>query len=230
MTTDTILKRIVRKNLGFYTSAQASRIALIPHWTLTNWRHNGIIIPTVTWVDEFHKEHVGHTFDTVIFMRLLRLLRDKGISLYNAVTAMQQLKQRFGYPSKSWSRAKLFVYGKHIYVYEDRDRDKWGVTEITRYNQRVAEFVFGDEFVLLKQRADALLIPERFINYVEIDPVIQNGLPIVLGTKILTSAIHELSIQGYRPNDIQQMYPFIPESRIEGVEDYEKFLDNPNLN
>jgi len=221
---------ITRKPLGFYTSAQASRIALVPRWTLDSWRRNGIIIPTVKWTDEFEKEHVGHTFETVVFMRLLRLLRDKNVSLFKAVGALQRLKERFGSPSNRWSNARIFVDRQEAFVYEESDKDQWGTTVVTKYNQRVQDIILGEEFTLLKKRADALLIPERFMNFVEIDPAIQNGLPVVFGTKIMTSIIHDLSSQEYRPNDIHQLYPFIPVVIIDGAEEYEKFLDSPSSN
>ena len=214
-----------RKPLGFYTSSEASRISLVPYWTLNNWKRNGIIIPTEKWVDELKKEHIGHTFETVIFIRLIRLLREKHISLYKAVDAIQQLRNRFGSPSKRWADAKIFVDREDAYVYEDKDRDTWGVTVATKYNQRVAEFIFGEEFVLLKDRADALLIPSQYMDSVEIDPSIQNGLPIVLDTKVLTRLIHDLSSQGYKYTDIHHMYPFIPDSKIIGAEEYETYLD-----
>jgi len=219
------------KALGFYTPKEAARIALVPDWTLSNWKRNGIIIPTVKWTDELNKEHPGHTFETVVFMRLIRLLREKHhISLFKSVNTIQQLKKRFGSPNKRWANAKIFVDKEDVYVYEDSDKDKWGVTVATRYNQRIADIIFGDEFTRLKDRADALLIPSYFMNYVEIDPSIQNGLPIVLGTKILTSEIHNLSSQAYKPLDIYRMYPFIPEQTIVGTEEYEKFLDKLSLN
>ena len=221
------VRPITRKSLGFYTSTQASRIALVPHWTLDNWRRNGIILPTVQWTDEFGKGHVGHSFETVVFMRLLRLLRDKHISLYKAVGAVQRLKERFGAPSRRWADAKIFVDRQGAFVYEDKDKDTWGTT---RYNQKVQDIILGQEFALLKERADALLIPERFMNFVEIDPAIQNGLPIVLGTKIMTSIIHDLSSQNYKPEHIHEMYPFIHEASIVGAEEYEIFLDNPSFN
>lgn len=230
MTTKPISKPANSKSHGFYTTIQAARIALVPHWTLSNWKRNGIIIPTVKWVDELNKEHLGHTFETVVFLRLLRLLREKGISLYKAVGAMQQLKKRFGSPNKRWADAKLFADREDAYVYEDKDKDMWGTTVATRYNQRVAEFVFGEEFILLKDRADALLIPSQFMDSVEIDPSIQNGLPIMLDTTILTSLIHKLSMQGYNYLDIHQMYPFIPDNKIKGAEGYETYLDKTSLN
>lgn len=214
-----------RPCIGFYLPTEACRIAMVPTWTLNYWKRNGIIIPTVKWTDELDKEHLGHTFETVVFMRLIRLLREQHINLHNTVNAMQQLKQRFGSPSIGWANARIFVDKNDAYVYEEKDRDTWGTTVSTRYNQRVMDFIFGDEFALLKERADALLIPSQFMDYVEIDPNFQNGLPIVLNTTILTNTVHTLKQQGYEFTDIHDMYPFIPVEKIEGAEGYETFLD-----
>jgi uncharacterized protein (DUF433 family) len=224
------VNRTKRKPLGFYSPQEASRIACIPHWTLSNWKRNGVIIPTVKWTDEYKKEHLGHTFEALVFMRLIRVLRDKGISLFKAVDAMQQLKKRFKAPSQEWSKAKIFVDKKDAYVYDESDKDTWGITMVTRFNQRVNEFILGSEFILLKERADALLIPSLFMDNVEIDTAIQNGLPIIKDTKILTSTIHYYFEQKYTCNDIRDMYPFIPKDKIIGAEEYELFLDKASLN
>lgn len=217
-----------RKPLGFYTPHEASRIAQIPLWTINSWRRNGIVIPSVKWTDELKKEHIGHTFETVVFLRLIRLLRDKGISLYTSVKAVKQLNERFGYPSKRWVEARVFVQDKDVFVYDKTDN--WDTTVVTRGHQKVCEFIFGEEFELLKDRADALLIPSQFMEYVEIDPSIQNGLPIVFDTTILTNLIHQLVNQEYKYHDIHEMYPFISVKKIKGTEEYEKFLDRVSLN
>lgn len=217
-----------RTPLGFYTAAEASRIAQIPLWTVNSWKREGIIIPSAKWVDESNKEHMGHTFETVVFMHLLRTLREKGISLRHAVDAVKKVRDRFGSPGKRWVEAKIFVDAKDVLVYDRQDT--YETTDATKGNQRVAEFIFGDEFSSLRDRADALLIPSQFLRYVEIDPAIQNGLPIVLETTILTRAIHSLRRQGYEYVDIQEMYPFIPNDRIIGAEEYERFLDKVSLN
>ena len=217
-----------RKPIGFYTPHEASRIAQIPLWTINSWRRNGIVIPSVKWTDELKTEHIGHTFETVVFLRLIRLLREKRISLYSAVKAVKQLNERFGYPSKRWVEARIFVEGKDVFVYDKRDN--WDTTVVTRGHQKVSEFIFGEEFELLKDRADALLIPSQFMKYVEIDTSIQNGLPIIFNTTILTSLIHSLIQQEYEYHDIHEMYPFISIEKITGAEEYEKFLDRVSLN
>jgi hypothetical protein len=108
MKTATKNKRNI-KSTGFYTTAEASRLALVPAWTLNNWRRNGIIIPAVTWIDENKKSHQGHTFETVVFIKLLRLLRERNISLFKAVKALNEIRERFGPPSTRWAGAKIFA-------------------------------------------------------------------------------------------------------------------------
>lgn len=227
MTSKTIRKPTKPQALGFYTPSEASRIAQVPEWTVNYWRKNGIIIPSVKWTDEMNKEHIGHTFETVVFLRLIRLLRDKGVSLVESVKAVKRLRDRFGVPSKEWADAKVFVDVSDVIAYSDKDT--WGSTNVTKGHQKIAEFILGSEFVKLRDRADALLIPEQFLPYVEIDPVIRNGLPIILDTSIQTSLIHKLRQLKHTYADIQDMYPFIARNKVIGAERYETFLDRTLL-
>jgi len=224
MTINLTTRRSRKKSLGFYTTVEASRIAQVPLWTMNSWKYNGIIIPSVKWIDETNKEHLGHSFETVVYIRLLRLIREKGISLYNAVVAIKRIKDRFGYPGKNWADAQIFSDGKDVYVYDKRD--SYETTDLSKQHQKVAERIFGDEFIRLRERADALLIPQQFMDYVEIDPAIQNGLPIIINSTMLTSAIHNLFKQCYGYSEIKEMYPFLPNNKIVGAEAYETFLDN----
>jgi uncharacterized protein (DUF433 family) len=218
-----ITEELSNDSLGFYTPAEASRIAQVPQWTVNSWRRAGIVIPSIAWIDEQEKSHLGHTFETVVFLRLLRMLRGKRITLIESVKAVKQLRERFGHPSNKWSDIKIFVYGKDVVVYDELDG--WDSTVATKGNQKVAEFSFGVEFTKLKERADALLIPEPFLEFVEIDLSIQNGLPIVFDTSVPTSLIHSFSRQGYKADEINEMYPFMSKKFIIGAEKYETYLD-----
>lgn len=228
MTIELATKTAKRKSLGFYTTAEASRIAQVSSMTVNSWKRNGIIIPSVRWIDETNKEHLGHTFEVVVYLRLIRMLRQKGVTLYNSVIVVKRLKDRFGYPGKKWANASIFTDGQEVFVYDKNDPFK--TTDVTKKHQRVAEEILGDDFIKLRDRADALLVPTMFMENVEIDPSIQNGLPIIRGTKILTNTIHNLIIQNYSSTDIHDMYPFIPISKILGAEEYEIFLDRASLN
>jgi len=227
MTSKLVTPRRNSTSLGFYTPAEASRIARVPQWTVNSWRRQGIVIPSVEWVDEQANVHAGHTFETLVFLRLIRMLRDKHVTLLNAVEAMKLLRERFGTPSTTWAEIKIVVYLSGVYV--DR-KDEWGTTSLTKHHQKLAELLFGEEFRYLKERADALLIPNEYLDYVEIDTSIQNGLPIIHDTSILTSLVHKLRQQEYKYSDIQEMYPFLPRAKIIGAEEYEILLDKANSN
>ena len=216
------------KSLGFYTPTEASRIAQVPEWTVSSWRRGGIVLPSIKWIDERNKVHIGHTFETVVFLRLIRLLRDKGITLFEAVKVVKSLRDRLGSPSTRWANVKIFTDNKDVIVYDHSDG--WESTVATKGHQKLAEFFFGEEFKRLKERADALLIPEQFMDYVEIDPSVQSGLPIILDTSLLTSLVHKLRNQNYKYTDIQKMYPFISNNKIIGAEEYETFLDEVSKN
>ncbi len=226
MTTNTTLIELPTggngSSLGFYTSAEASRIARVPRWTLNSWHRAGVVIPSVEWVDEQDKSHMGHTFETLVFLRLIRMLREKHITLITSVKVVKSLRDRFGPPGKRWADAKIFTEHGVVYV---SDRDEWKTTVATRGHQKLADFLFGDEFIHLRDRADALLIPRQFMNYVEIDPSVRNGLPIVLDTSVMTSVIHSYRQQGYKYNEVHDMYPFILKRTIIGADEYEGFLD-----
>lgn len=228
MTTELLAKPTNGKSLGFYTPAEASRIAQVPQWTVSSWRRAGIVIPSIEWIDEQEKSHFGHTFETVVFLRLIRMLRDKRITLIESVKAVKKLRERFGHPSEKWARIKIFVDGKDVIVNDESDG--WDSTVATKANQKVAEFFFGLEFAHLKKRADALLIPNQFLEFVEIDPSIKNGLPIIFDTSVPTSLIHNFRKQGYIYNEIQEMYPFIVRKYIIGAEKYEAYLDKSTHN
>ncbi len=228
MATKSAVRSRKSKSLGFYTSTEAARISSVPHWTVDSWRRQGIIVPSAEWTDEQDKTHLGYTFETVVFLRLIRMLRAKRVTLFDAVTGMRRLRYRFGTPSTDWAGIKLFVQGAgNVYVH---GQDEWETTSLTKPHQKVAELLFGEQFQRLRERADALLVPNQFLDYVEIDPAIQNGLPIVSGTTVLTSLVHRLKGKGYEYSDIHQMYPFMPNTKIMGAEEYELFLDKASFN
>jgi len=207
---------------GFYTPAQASRIAMVPEWTLSSWRRQGVIIPSADWHDEQDRSYTGYTFETLVYLRLVRLLRDNRITLLKAVEAVKSIRDRFGPPGRRWAEVRIIPDNGEAFVYH---ADEWSTTVATRHNQRVAEALLGKEFELLKDRIDALLIPQQYMAFVEIDPAIRNGLPLVYGTSMLTSVIHKLVAHGQTYGAIRYMYPFLPLDKISGADQYEIFLD-----
>lgn len=211
------------ESVGFYTAAEAARIAQIPRQRLAAWRREAIVVPTIQTVDLDGVERTGYSFEAVVYLRLLRMMRERGLALEKAVRTIKHLRDRFGPPGPAWGQARIFVQGGDLFA---DAADQWDVTVATRGGQQAATVLFGDEFAQLRERADALLVPEQFRDQVEIDPAVHSGLPVVRGTTIRTSVIHDLAQRGLDVQHIREYYPHLTPSQVQGALAYERFLDD----
>jgi uncharacterized protein (DUF433 family) len=207
---------------GFYSAHQAARIARVPLQRLHAWRREGIIVPDIEVTTEGGTREVGYSFEALVYLRLLRMLREHDVPLVKAVTALKHLQERFGSDVSRWGQARIFMHGTEIIVHR---QDEWQDTAASRRGQKVAAELFGEEFARLRERADALLIPRRFLNVVEIDPEARSGQPIVRDTTLPTALLHRLHQQGFKLNQIREAYPHLTASQIRGALAYERFLD-----
>lgn len=205
---------------GFYSFAEAARIARVNRSLAASWRRDGIIGPTVEWINEDGVKELGYDFEGIVYLRLLKMLRDSGISLGRAVDGILDLTKRFGPPGQRWADARIFSDHGVIYVHSKADR-----LGTTTGRQIVGDPLFGPEFAQLRDRADALLVPRRYQKHIEISPTIRNGLPIIRETTIPSNIIYKLRKKGLTYKAIQQSYPIIPLERLRGADHYEKFLD-----
>lgn len=210
---------------GFYLPREAARIARVRRSTVTLWNKKGIVVPNVRWVDENANEALGYSFAGLVYLRLLRMLRNESFPLRKAVNAVSHLTDRFGPPGPNWEQARIFSDGTDLWV--DR-KDEWEVTAATRRGQKVAHQMFGPEFALLRARADALLVPSGFSRYVEIDPGVRNGLPVIRNTTIQTALIRSLRLNGLTYQQIREYYPHLSREQIARSDRYEQFLDIEN--
>ena len=211
--------------IGFYTPAETARIARIPRGTLNAWRQKRIVMESIEWENEEGSREAGFTFDALVFLRLIRMLRDHDVALRKAVVAVSELTKRFGPPGPAWEAVRIFSWDDDVFVHR---ADEWETTTATRNSQRAADVLFGEEFKQLRDRSDALLVPRRFQRHVEIDPLKRNGHPVVRGTTVPTSVIHALRIQSLSFADIRQEYPFISIQAAQRAHKFEHFLDVEN--
>ena len=178
------------------------------------------------WVDENDKATEGYTFEGLVYLRLVRLLRKKSFPMRDVVNAVYHLRDVFGPPGPGWEEARIFSDGRDIWV---AHRDDWAVTAATRQGQKGAEVLLGSEFALLKERADALLVPSDFAPYVEVDPGIRNGLPVIRKTTIETATIHRLHRTGLTYRHIGEYYPHLSRTQIARANGFERFLDRASI-
>ena len=210
---------------GFYRTKEAARIARIPVPTLRNWHHIGVILPSLEYTDDDGKTEKGYDFEALLLARLLRILREHRVSLKRSVATLRHCTDRFGPPGPAWAEVKVFAFeGADVFTYSGDD--DWSSTAPTKGGQKAADELFGEEFYELKEYADALLIPKQFIECVQIDPEIRDGMPVVRGSRIRTSTLQSMVVANWTPRLVVDLaYPHLTEEQIVCAVEYERFLD-----
>ena len=207
---------------GFYSIAQISRLASIPRTTLYEWQRRGIISPSMQIRET---GETGYTYADLTIIKILRALREDKLDLDTAAMALDHLFERLGPPSKGWADASVYIVGNKIYAEQP---DGWDVTVATRLGQTVETRLFGDLFERLRDREEPgeILVPEQYVEYVEINPKVMGGQPVVRGTRMPTAVLALLRAKGRTVEYIASLYPWLKKKAIEMAIQYERFLDN----
>ena len=213
---------MAKANSGFYAPSEAARLARVPLAEVHAWRREGIVVPTLRSTGGEWAEQAGYTFEAVVYLRLLRMLRERRVPLHRSVTAVKHLQERFGPPGAGWEAARIFVRGQEAFV---DSRDQWETTVASKGGQKVAEALFDEEFRLLRQRADALLVPAKFQKVVEVDPGVRSGLPTIRGTTLPTRILHRMRSAGATIARIRECYPWLSAEQVKGALAFEQYLD-----
>ena len=208
---------------GFYTTTEAARLARIPESTVRYWDLKGYVVSNWEYVDEDGKAQFGYDFEALLLMRLLKMMRENHVGMSNAIHVLRHCVDRFGPPGPSWEDISVFVFeGGDVFAHR---ADKWETTTATRHGQKAAEELFGPDFRKLRQGADALLIPDEFLRFVEINPDILDGAPVVRETRIKTAVLHAMVKLGRTTKDIvHNVYPFLTNIQIEKAVGFERSL------
>lgn len=208
---------------GFYTIPDMARLTGIPARTLHEWRLRGIITPN--WVvTEGKRYEEGYSYAQLTIVRLIRQLRADQIDFKAAAKALRHLYDRLGPPSTGWRDERVYFIGKDIYV---EGQDGWPITEATQLGQTVATPLFGDLFEELRDLEDggSILIPREFRPFVEINPAVMGGEPVIRGTRIPTSVIAAFRKKGRTLARLVELYAPLTLLFLEKAIDYEGFLD-----
>ena len=209
---------------GFYPRAVASRLARVPPWVLLQWDKKGIVVPTIRLTDERKRIIDGYDFEGLVYLRLVRMLRGeqkKPFPMRKIVTAVKFLST-LGPPGPPWEDYRIYTDGPDIYV--EPKGTAYPTISATKGSMAWTE-LFGKEFEQFRSRSDTLLIPFPFAPWVEINPKVRNGMPVIIGTGIETAMIHRLIQQGYRPFEIVKDYPYVSREQVIHGDRFEKCLD-----
>ena len=212
-------RRIMAEWQGFYSTVQVSRLARIPTRTLYSWKAQRIIVPSVKVIGYSGKEDEGYSYADLAIVKLLRGLRDKNLNLRSVAIALRHLFERFGSPtSPGWQTAHIYVLNKVAYAQKP---DEWETTVATKYGQKAMDALVADLF----EEEATLLVPRSFGSYVEINPDVVEGMPVIRDTRIPTATVAMLAEQGTTLDELAQLYVRIPRECLERAIEFERALD-----
>jgi uncharacterized protein (DUF433 family) len=204
---------------GFYSTNQVSRLAGIPKRTLYLWKKRGIISPSVRVVDADGNVNEGYSYADLAIVKVLQALKVHKLNLRSTVIAFRHLYERFGFPtSENWADAHVYVINRHVYAQKP---DKWETTLATKGGQKAEMRVLGE----LVEEEGALLVPKQFSDYVEINPDVMDGEPIIKDTRVPTSMLATLSAEGMIISEITKLYSPVPARAVEYALAFERNIE-----
>ena len=210
---------------GFYSTSQVSRLAKVPLSTLYSWKERAIIVPSVEVINE-HGDVVdeGYSYADLTIIKIMRALRVDRLNLTSVGTALRHMYERLGPPSRGWSDANVYIVDKKIFAEQS---DEWQTTSASGFGQKVETRLFGDLFPLLREQEEegSILVPRDYSAYVEIDPSIMGGQPVVRDTRIPTSLFPSLLAKGKSIDDLIRLYYPVSRETIEKTIEFENYLD-----
>lgn len=204
---------------GFYSTTQVSRLAGIPKSTLYAWKKKKIIQPTVQFFNSGNKlVDEGYSYADLAIIKLLKGLRNKQLNLRALTITLRHFFDRFGYfDNPEWEQAHIYILDKEVYAQRP---DAWETTVATRHGQKLMM-----RFAELFEEEAGILIPKEFDNYVEINPYIMDGQPVVRDTRVPTGTLAMMHGQGASFTELADLYAPIPKKTIQKAIEYEQSLD-----
>ncbi len=204
---------------GFYSTAQVSRLAGVPKRTLYHWKARGIVTPSIQIVGAGGQKDEGYSYADLAIAKLLRGLRNKQLNLRSVARTLRHLYERFGPPtSPGWEKTHVYVFDRVVY---SQKPDEWETTVATQYGQKAMEPLVGDLF----EEEASLLVPRDFVEFIEINPDIMQGMPVIRNTRIPTSIVSMMVEQGTDLDELEVLYAPTPRLCLERALDFERILD-----
>ncbi len=168
----------------------------------------------------------GYSYADLTIAKLMRALRDDRLDLQSVGIALRHLFERLGPPDEGWHDAHVYIVGNKIFAERS---DEWETTAATQFGQRVETRVFGELFPLLREQEEtgSILVPTEFIRYIEINPDIMGGQPVVRDTRVPTAVLATHAERGRSLNEIASLYAPLERLAIKAAIDYERALAKP---
>ena len=198
-------------NIGWYSARTAARVARITPQTFQAWIRADLIRPQKFFFGK--RPENTYTYDDLLLIRLISRLREQGIPAKTISRALDTIEQMTG-DRLAWKRAAMYVSGNVIAVVFP-DMPDWSPTAASSGPQKMAVVFFPELLEELRNE----LVPRNRFKYIDVDPDVLGGSPIVKGTRISTRAVMSVLESSMDPHEA---YPALTDDQIREVEEYER--------
>ncbi len=200
--------------VGLYSPKTASRIARIRPQHFQAWAKANLLHPLFQIRSAKKAENIYSYYD-LLLIRLVKRLRDKGFRTKVIKKALDTISVMSGGDLYAWTRATIAIDANMIVAFL-REKAEWNPVAASKGPQKM-EIVFFPELIEELKRE---LVPNQF-RYIEVNPEVLGGSPVIKGTRIPTVAVRSMKQLGQDP---KEAYPELTEEQIKDAVAYEEFL------
>lgn len=197
---------------GFYTAAEAARIARVPRSTLDYWARTGLVPAS-----QRTARPRLFSFEDLRDIVAVEKLRQQGAKTYAIRAAIRYVRDITDVTRLAHANFQFDGVGGLVW------HDPTG--SVIAPHQH-GQYVLHMEEVFRQLGADpdnpTVLHPVKGIR---IDPQIRGGAPVIEGTRIPAQLIAEFLLEGTTEAELLELYPSLTPERIEAVRTWERLDD-----
>ena len=207
-------------NEGLYTVRRAAHICHVSVQRLSYWVRTGLIQPHI------HASPPGMppilSYNDLLAVNAIKRFRNQGLPLQKIRLAVKYVSRELEKGEK-WYELKLVTDGDKLITSLPISQDVSELVDTARYGQKLFEVIFTDLVDDLYAGRELVELP-RFKQFIDINPRVQAGTPIIRNTRIPTSVIAGWAQRGLPSEEIASFYDGVSQDAIDAALQYEGFL------
>lgn len=214
------VRNVLWLNEGLYPLRRAAYICRVSVQRLSYWVRTGLIRPHI---------HASPprvppilSYNDLLAVNAIKRFRDQGLPLQKIRAAVKYLSKELE-ESDEWYKLRLVTDGDKLLTSLPTSQDIREVVDAARYGQKLFEVVFSDlvnDLYVTRELAELF----RFKQFIDINPRVQGGAPIIRNTRIPTSVIAGWAKRGLPREEITSFYDGITQDAVDAALQYERSL------
>lgn len=200
--------------VGFYSPRVAARVARISYQHFQAWAKAGLLHATKFPAGK--KGENVYTYHDLLLIRLIVRLKAQGIRPRNIKIALNTINLMSGGDHDAWLMATIYVTDG-VVVAILPEKPEWSPIAVSRGPQKMAVVFFPELIAELKEE----LVPRARFPYIDLNPAVLGGTPVIRGTRVSVKAVLSVLEAGEDPT---KAFPDITWDEVRNAEEYDRFL------